>query len=121
MRIERKAIPEARELAERALRAAEPLGKPSALALAHVALGRSPSSPRFPTAAPTAASTATTQDPACEGKEARCNMARVIVEHVFTEPFTDERYVAFAKKLDPCLDVRNGMCAGARWQSTGAA
>jgi hypothetical protein len=36
-------------------------------------------------------------------------MARVMVEQVFTEPFTDERYAAFAKELDPCLDVRDGM------------
>lgn len=35
-------------------------------------------------------------------------MARVIVEQVFTEPFTDEAYAKFAKQLDPCLDVRNG-------------
>jgi ubiquinone/menaquinone biosynthesis C-methylase UbiE len=36
-------------------------------------------------------------------------MARVIVEHVFAEPYTDERYAASAKKLDPCLELRNGM------------
>ena len=36
-------------------------------------------------------------------------MARVMVEQVFTEPFTDERYAAFAKELDPCMDVRGGM------------
>jgi hypothetical protein len=35
-------------------------------------------------------------------------MARVMVEQVFTEPLTDERYSFFAKKLDPCLEVRNG-------------
>jgi hypothetical protein len=35
-------------------------------------------------------------------------MARVIVEQVFTEPFTDDRYAASAKKLDPCLEVRDG-------------
>jgi ubiquinone/menaquinone biosynthesis C-methylase UbiE len=35
-------------------------------------------------------------------------MARVMVEHVFDEPFTDERYSASAKKLDPCLEVRSG-------------
>ena len=35
-------------------------------------------------------------------------MARVMVEQVFTEPFTDERYAAFAKKIDPCIEVRNG-------------
>src|ERR1700727_904634 len=36
-------------------------------------------------------------------------MARVMVEQVFTEPFTDERYAASGKALDPCLEVRNGM------------
>src|SRR3954468_5552591 len=36
-------------------------------------------------------------------------MARVIVEYVYTEPFTDERYADSAKKLDPCLEVRNGL------------
>lgn len=35
-------------------------------------------------------------------------MARVMIEYVFTEPFTDERYAANAKRLDPCLEVRNG-------------
>src|SRR5580692_8766191 len=35
-------------------------------------------------------------------------MARVILEHVFAQPFTDERYAFFAKKLDPCLEIRNG-------------
>ena len=35
-------------------------------------------------------------------------MARVLVEQVFTEPLTDERYMASAKRLDPCLEVRNG-------------
>jgi ubiquinone/menaquinone biosynthesis C-methylase UbiE len=32
-----------------------------------------------------------------------------MVEHVFSEPFTDERYSASAKKLDPCLEIRKGM------------
>ncbi len=36
-------------------------------------------------------------------------MARVLVEQVFTEPFTDERYAAFAKQLDPCVEVRRGL------------
>src|SRR5579864_1237442 len=36
-------------------------------------------------------------------------MARVMAEQVFQEPFTDERYAAFSKKLDPCLEVRDGM------------
>jgi hypothetical protein len=31
-----------------------------------------------------------------------------MAEQVFTEPFTDERYAEFAKKIDPCLDVRGG-------------
>jgi len=35
-------------------------------------------------------------------------MARVLVEQVFEEPFTDDRYAAFAKKIDPCLEIRNG-------------
>ena len=35
-------------------------------------------------------------------------MARVIVEQLFTEPFTDDRYASFAKKLDPCMEVRGG-------------
>jgi len=34
-------------------------------------------------------------------------MARVMVEQVFTEPLSDERYAAFAKKLDPCVEVRD--------------
>jgi SAM-dependent methyltransferase len=36
-------------------------------------------------------------------------MARVMAEHVYVEPFTDERYAASAKKLDPCLEVRHGL------------
>ena len=36
-------------------------------------------------------------------------MARVIVEQVFTEPFNDEQYAKFSKKLDPCLEVREGL------------
>lgn len=35
-------------------------------------------------------------------------MARVMVEQVFTEPFTDERYAEFTKRLDPCMEVRRG-------------
>jgi hypothetical protein len=35
-------------------------------------------------------------------------MAHVIVEQVFSEPLTDERYGQFAKQLDPCLEIRNG-------------
>jgi hypothetical protein len=36
-------------------------------------------------------------------------MARVIAEHTYREPFTDERYAESAKKLDPCLEIRNGI------------
>jgi hypothetical protein len=36
-------------------------------------------------------------------------MARVIVEYVYSEPFTDDRYTAAATQLDPCLEVRNGL------------
>jgi hypothetical protein len=35
-------------------------------------------------------------------------MARVMVEQVFVEPLTDERYGAFAKQLDPCIEMRSG-------------
>ncbi len=35
-------------------------------------------------------------------------MARVMVEQVFTEPFTDERAAEYGKRLDPCLEVRRG-------------
>jgi|GEM_PF-23422 ubiquinone/menaquinone biosynthesis C-methylase UbiE len=35
-------------------------------------------------------------------------MARVMVEQAFDEPMTDEKHAAFAKRLDPCLDLRNG-------------
>jgi hypothetical protein len=31
-----------------------------------------------------------------------------MVEQSFTEPLTDERYGAFAKQLDPCIEMRNG-------------
>lgn len=36
-------------------------------------------------------------------------MARVMAEHVFQEPYTDARYSEAAQKLDPCLEVRNGI------------
>jgi uncharacterized protein DUF4242 len=36
-------------------------------------------------------------------------MARIVAEQLFQEPLTDERYAEFSKKLDPCLQVRNGM------------
>jgi SAM-dependent methyltransferase len=32
-----------------------------------------------------------------------------MAEQVFDEPFTDERYTASSKKLDPCLKVRQGL------------
>jgi len=35
-------------------------------------------------------------------------MARVMVEQIFSEPLTDERYAQFAKQLDPCIAMRNG-------------
>jgi hypothetical protein len=35
-------------------------------------------------------------------------MARVIVEQVYAEPMTDEALAAFAKRIDPCLEVRSG-------------
>ncbi len=35
-------------------------------------------------------------------------MARVLVEQVFTEPFTDERAAEYARRFDPCLEVRSG-------------
>jgi hypothetical protein len=36
-------------------------------------------------------------------------MARVIVEQVFAEPLTDDRYGALSKALDPCLQVRRSL------------
>jgi hypothetical protein len=36
-------------------------------------------------------------------------MARVLVEQLFKEPMSDEQLSAVAKKLDSCLEVRNGM------------
>jgi ubiquinone/menaquinone biosynthesis C-methylase UbiE len=36
-------------------------------------------------------------------------MARVMSEQVFGEPVTDEQMAAIAKRLDPCLEVRDGM------------
>ena len=35
-------------------------------------------------------------------------MARVIVDHVFDPPMTEEQQAEFARRLDPCLEVRNG-------------
>ena len=36
-------------------------------------------------------------------------MARVVVEQVFDPPMSEEDYATFAKRLDPCLEVRNAM------------
>lgn len=35
-------------------------------------------------------------------------MARVMVEQVFSEPISEERISAYGKRLDPCLEIRNG-------------
>jgi hypothetical protein len=35
-------------------------------------------------------------------------MARVLVEHVFGEPLSDEQFASMGKRVDPCLEVRNG-------------
>ena len=35
-------------------------------------------------------------------------MARVIVDHVFDPPMSEEHQADFARRLDPCLEVRNG-------------
>ncbi len=35
-------------------------------------------------------------------------MARVVVEQVFDPPMSDDDYAAFAKRLDPCLELRRG-------------
>jgi hypothetical protein len=35
-------------------------------------------------------------------------MARVIVDHVFDPPMTEEQHAEFSRRLDPCLEVRNG-------------
>ena len=35
-------------------------------------------------------------------------MARIIVEHRFDPPMTEEQQSAWAQRLDACLDVRNG-------------
>src|SRR5579859_702210 len=34
-------------------------------------------------------------------------MARVMMEHVYTEPLSDERYKASAERIDPCLEIRH--------------
>jgi hypothetical protein len=38
-------------------------------------------------------------------------MARVVVEQTFETPMSDEELSIFAKRLDPCLDLRNGTWA----------
>jgi hypothetical protein len=38
-------------------------------------------------------------------------MARVIMEQTFEKPMSDEELSAFAKRVDPCLDLRNGAWA----------
>jgi hypothetical protein len=35
-------------------------------------------------------------------------MARVIVEYTFDPPLSPETEAAYARRLDPCLEVRNG-------------
>jgi hypothetical protein len=35
-------------------------------------------------------------------------MARIMAEQIFKEPLTDEQSAAMAKRLDSCLEVRNG-------------
>ncbi len=34
-------------------------------------------------------------------------MARVVVEQVFEPPMSEEDYATFAKRLDPCLEIRS--------------
>ena len=36
-------------------------------------------------------------------------MARVMVEQVFSEPLSDERYASGSKRVDACLEIRGGM------------
>ena len=38
-------------------------------------------------------------------------MARVVMEQTFETPMTDEQLSEFAKRLDPCLDIRDGTWA----------
>jgi hypothetical protein len=38
-------------------------------------------------------------------------MARVIMEQSFAEPMSDEALSDFSKRLDPCLDLRDGTWA----------
>jgi hypothetical protein len=34
-------------------------------------------------------------------------MARIVVEQVFDPPMSEEDYASFAKRVDPCLAIRN--------------
>ena len=36
-------------------------------------------------------------------------MARIVCEQVFDPPMSEEDYAAFARRLDPCLEVRDSM------------
>lgn len=36
-------------------------------------------------------------------------MARIVVDQSFEQPIADEEYARLARRLDPCLDVRNAM------------
>ena len=36
-------------------------------------------------------------------------MARVVVEQVFDPPMSEDDYAVFAKRIDPCLELRNAM------------
>lgn len=38
-------------------------------------------------------------------------MARIVMEQVFEEPMSDEQLAEFSKRLDPCLDLRDGTWA----------
>jgi hypothetical protein len=38
-------------------------------------------------------------------------MARVVMEQTFEEPLSDEEQARFAKRLDECLEMRNGAWA----------
>src|SRR5262245_44530172 len=38
-------------------------------------------------------------------------MARIVMEQIFEKPMSDEELSTYAKRLDPCLDIRNGTWA----------
>lgn len=38
-------------------------------------------------------------------------MARIVMEQTFETPMSDEELAAFAARLDPCLDLRDGAWA----------